>query len=170
MCCFLRFSSPLGELFLASQGDALTNVWFSGQRHVPPPPPPGPCPGNLPVLGQARAWLEAYFQGRDPGPTPQLRPAGTSFQQSVWALLATIPYGRTISYRDLARQLALQQGRSAPSPRAVGGAVGRNPIVLFLPCHRVVGADGSLTGYVGGLERKRSLLALECGGQIPRTS
>lgn len=167
MEAFSFFPSPLGELILASDGESLTGLWFSGQKHAPAPPA-GPARDDLPVFAQARAWLTAYFQGQDPGPTPPLAPAGTPFQQEVWRLLLAIPYGRTATYQALAGQLARQRGLTSMSAQAVGGAVGRNPISILIPCHRVVGSDGSLTGYAGGLERKRALLELE--GVLPLQS
>lgn len=155
-----RFPSPLGEMILASDGESLTGLWFLGQKYAPAPPA-GPARAGLPVFAQARAWLAAYFQGQDPGPAPLLRPAGTPFQQAVWQLLLEIPYGRTTTYKALAGQLAGQRGLESMSAQAVGGAVGRNPISILIPCHRVMGSDGSLTGYAGGLDRKRALLELE---------
>ena len=160
MEAFSFFPSPLGELILASDGESLTGLWFLGQKYAPPLST-DPEQADLPVLAQARAWLTAYFQGQDPGPTPPLAPAGTPFQQEVWRLLLAIPYGRTATYKALAGQLAGQRGLESMSAQAVGGAVGRNPISILIPCHRVMGSDGSLTGYAGGLDRKRALLELE---------
>ena len=151
------YDSPLGEILLASDGEALTGLWFEGQRRFAATLAPGHEERILPVFEETAAWLDAYFSGAQPDFTPLLRPAGTAFQREVWALLRAIPYGQTVSYAELAARL----GRS--SARAVGGAVGRNPISLLIPCHRVIGADGSLTGYAGGLERKNRLLALERG-------
>ena len=155
-----RFPSPLGEMILASDGESLTGLWFLGQKYAPPLST-DPEQADLPVFAQARAWLTAYFQGQDPGPTPPLAPAGTPFQQEVWRALCAIPYGQTRSYGQLAAAL----GRPSAA-RAVGGACRRNPIWLMIPCHRVVGASGSLTGYAGGLERKKALLALEQGQAV----
>lgn len=160
MEAFSFFPSPLGEMILASDGESLTGLWFLGQKHAPPLST-DPEQADLPVFAQARAWLAAYFQGKDPGPAPLLRPAGTPFQQAVWQLLLGIPYGRTTTYKALAGQLAGQRGLESMSAQAVGGAVGRNPISILIPCHRVMGSDGSLTGYAGGLDRKRALLELE---------
>jgi methylated-DNA-[protein]-cysteine S-methyltransferase len=108
------------------------------------------------VFDETRRWLDLYFTGEKPDFTPQLAPKGTPFQQRVWEILLTIPYGKTVSYGDVARQIS-----PTMSAQAIGGAVGRNPIGIIIPCHRVIGADGSLTGYGGGLERKRWLLELE---------
>ena len=150
------YPSPLGEILLASDGGALTGLWFVGQRFFPAAVP---VPGDIavwPVFIEAARWLDLYFAGARPDFPPALAPEGTPFQRSVWALLGAIPYGATATYGELAARL----GSSA---RAVGGAVGRNPISLLIPCHRVLGAKGSLTGYAGGLDRKARLLALEAG-------
>lgn len=112
---------------------------------------------SSPVLSEAKAWLDRYFTGRDPGPIPNCSPKGTPFQKAVWEALLSIPYGKTVTYAALAERIGL----SARCARAVGGAVGKNPLALFYPCHRVVGADGSLTGYAYGLERKKALLNAE---------
>ena len=167
MPCYHRCSSPLGGILLASDGEALTGLWFEGQRYAPAPPPGAPEP-PLPVLREAERWLTVYFSGHQPSFTPPLRPAGTPFQRTVWDLLLRIPRGETISYGALAEQTAAVLGRPRMSAQAVGGAVGRNPIALIIPCHRVVGADGRLTGYAGGLWRKERLLALERGLPLPR--
>ena len=158
-----NYLSPLGQLLLASDGEALTGLWFAGQRFFAAGLSAERAVRPLPVFDETAAWLDAYFAGRQPGPPPALSPRGTPFQRQVWALLCAIPYGRTRSYGELSRDLA--EGRSLPSmsAQAVGGAVARNPISILIPCHRVVGADGSLTGYAAGLERKRALLALEQG-------
>ena len=154
----LRAPTPLGEVSLASDGEALTGLWFAGQRYDG-----GSLPGDfsrpdLPVFASALRWLGIYFDGREPDFTPPLAPAGTSFQLTVWKALLKIPYGETVSYGELAARCGIR------SARAVGGAVGRNPVSLIVPCHRVVGADGSLTGYAGGIERKKALLDLERRG------
>ena len=148
------YASPLGEIVLAGEGETLTGLWFRGQAHFTAPAAPV---GDAPCFRAAALWLDRYFAGETPGPTPLLRPEGSAFQQTVWAKLLEIPYGQTRSYGDLAAEL----GSSA---RAVGGAVARNPISLLIPCHRVLGAGGRLTGYAGGLDRKRQLLSLEAAG------
>ncbi len=166
MDCICRLPSPLGELLLASDGEALTGLWFVGQAHCAAGLDPLHAERTLPVFEETALWLAAYFAGRDPGAVPTLRPRGTAFQKSVWAQLAAIPRGEMRTYGELARLLSAGSGRPV-SARAVGGAVGRNPISILLPCHRVVGAGGKLTGYAGGLERKRALLALEAGDPGP---
>ena len=157
----LLLESPVGPLWLTAQGGALTGCWFVNGRFPPELPSQPPRETDDPVLAAAKAWLEIYFSGRDPGPTPPLAAEGTPFQRQVWRRLADIPYGRATNYGALAADIAAEKGVPKMSARAVGGAVGRNPISLFLPCHRVLGADGRLTGYGGGLENKIYLLKLE---------
>lgn len=162
---YASYLSPLGPITLASDGDALTGLWFQGQKYYPDLM--GWREEELPVFAQARAWLDAYFRRQVPGPPPPLRPAGTDFQKEVWAILAAIPYGVTRTYAHIAGELARKKGLPRMSARAVGSAVGRNPISLIVPCHRVVGASGSLTGYAGGLDKKRALLELEGALETP---
>ena len=153
--------SPLGELILVSDGSALTGLRFTGQRHFPAGlPAPGPVSASE-VFEDTARWLELYFSGERPSFLHLLSPEGTAFQRTVWERLLRIPYGKTVTYAGLAAGL----GTSA---RAVGGAVGRNPISLIIPCHRVVGAGGALTGYAGGIGRKEALLRFERGGAISR--
>ena len=154
-----RVCSPLGWILLVSDGDALCGLYFEGQKHFPSLPE-AEKRADLPVFEKTRIWLERYFAGDDPKIDIPLRLDGTAFQQSVWKLLKEIPYGGIVSYGKLARTLTEQTGKPC-SARAVGGAVGRNPISIIVPCHRVLGSDGLLTGYAGGTERKRQLLELE---------
>ena len=154
------YLSPLGEILLSSDGEALTGLWFAGQAFEGSTMSPSAEPADLPVFRQTRRWLEAYFSGGKLPEAPPVRLIGTAYRRPVWALLPSIPYGETLSYRGLAELYEKETGQ-ATSPRAVGGAVGRNPISLILPCHRVVGSDGSLTGYAGGLRRKEWLLSWE---------
>ncbi len=149
------YPSPLGTILLASDGQALTGAWFEGQRYYARTLEQDHILQKLPVFDRASAWLDVYFSGKQPDFTVPSDPYGTAFQQAVWQQLRHIPYGQTVTYGELALRLG------SSSPRAVGNAVGRNPISLFLPCHRVVGANGSLTGYAGGLNRKQALLAME---------
>lgn len=153
------FASPLGEILLVSDGEALCGLYFEGQKYIPALPEAKEDP-SLSVFKSARAWLERYFAGEKPKVDLPLCAAGTAFQRAVWDLLKEIPYGATVTYGELAERLAARRGRPC-SARTVGAAVGRNPISLIVPCHRVLGADGSLTGYAGGLARKRALLQLE---------
>ena len=149
------FHSPLGVINLCSDGTHLTAVTFAGQKYEERHIPTDAVPGSCPVLEETKDWLFLYFSGKTPDFLPPLKPEGTPFQQKVWELLLQIPYGKTVTYGQLAKQLG------SKSAQAVGGAVGRNPISILIPCHRVVGADGSLTGYAGGVERKQFLLTLE---------
>ena len=152
---YIRYDSPLGMLTVAARGEALTALVIDGQRYAERHLAGEGRERETEPLNRARLWLDAYFAGERPALTTlPLRPAGTAFQQAVWRELLKIPYGETRSYGELASGLG-------SSPRAVGGAVGRNPLSVFIPCHRVLSADGSLTGYAGGLENKKKLLCLE---------
>lgn len=156
------YASPVGKLTLAADEKALVGLWMEGQRYF------GSslqvemmCHEIVPVLGNAVSWLDAYFAGGKPSlENMPLSPQGTDFQLSVWKALCTIPYGKTSTYGAIARQLSAELSCNV-SPRTVGNAVGHNPISIIIPCHRVVGSNGSLTGYAGGLERKKYLLQLE---------
>ena len=160
-----RCTSPLGDILLASDGEALTGLWFAGQKHFPAELLEHACMQRTSVFAQAEKWLKAYFAGEQPAQLPPLAPQGTAFQREVWQILLEIPYGQTVTYGEIARRLAKKRGIAAMSAQAVGGAVGHNPISLMIPCHRVLGAGGSLTGYAGGMERKKALLALEAAGR-----
>jgi methylated-DNA-[protein]-cysteine S-methyltransferase len=153
---FDRIDSPLGAMLLASDGAALTGAWFDEQRHPPSIDARWQRRRDLPVLRSAAAMLGEYFGGTRKLFDIALAPAGTPFQRAVWREIFRVPYGETIAYRDLAART-----RRPDAVRAAGAATGRNPLSIFVPCHRIVGADGSLTGYAGGLDRKRALLALE---------
>lgn len=146
--------SPLGPLALCCDDTGLTALRFAA-------PDTPPCPPEHPLLREAARWLDVYWSGRNPGALPPLHLSGTPFQQEIWALLLALPYGHTCTYGALAAQLAARRGLARMSAQAVGGAVGRNPVAILVPCHRVLGADGALTGYAYGLERKRFLLELE---------
>lgn len=148
-------SSPLGAITMASDGKALTHLWFDGQKYDRLGLTPAAVKQELPVFAETQRWLEAYFAGQPLPALPPLRPKGTAFQERVWAALTEIPFGETTTYGALGKALGCR------SAQAIGGAVGRNPISILIPCHRVVGADGSLTGYAGGVWRKEHLLALE---------
>lgn len=155
------YRSPLGGITLAADGEALTGLWFEGQKYYGLYLDKEHEERDLPVFQQAKEWLDIYFSGRDPGFTPPLRFTGSPFQNEVWAILADIPYGKTRTYGDIARELAQKRGLPRMSAQAVGGAVGKNEISIIVPCHRVVGANGSLTGYAGGISKKIELLKLE---------
>jgi methylated-DNA-[protein]-cysteine S-methyltransferase len=154
----------LGPVRLAATADGLSGLWFRGQQHEPPADPAAATMPveHDPVLRRAADWITAYFAGEPEMPRPALAPRGTSFQRAVWDALLAIPRGSTVSYAELARSLGAPQ-----SIRAAAAAVGRNPLSVLIPCHRVLGSDGSLTGYAGGLGRKRALLALEQGRGLP---
>ena len=154
------YPSPLGEIILASDGEALTGLWFAGQKYEGSTLAPEREEKDLPVFDETRRWLDDYFTGKDPGFTPPLRLRGTDFRKAVWEVLLTIPYGKTTTYGEISAAMARETGGSV-SARAVGGAVGHNPVSQIVPCHRVLGADGSLTGYAGGVERKEKLLEME---------
>lgn len=156
-----HYTSPLGGITLASDGEALTGLWFDGQKYFGSTLTPEWEEKSLPVFGDAARWLDRYFGGQEPAFTPALHLRGTVFQKTVWDLLMTIPYGGTATYGELAERAAAILGRPHMAAQAVGGAVGHNPVSIIVPCHRVMGADGSLTGYAGGVERKRRLLILE---------
>ncbi len=156
-----HYRSPLGGITAASDGQALTGLWFDGQRYFGQGLDPDHEEKTLPVFEQTDRWLDIYFSGKEPGFTPPLAMKTTPFRRAVWEILITIPYGHTMTYGEIAAGIAEQKGLRHMSAQAVGGAVGHNAISLIIPCHRVVGADGSLIGYAGGLDKKLKLLALE---------
>ncbi len=152
--------SPVGMLHLASDGESIVGLWIEGQKYFAATlGSDTESKPELPVFRQAEDWLRRYFAGEHPGELPPLSPKGSPFRQAVWKQLLKIPYGETTTYGQLAQALQAQ-GISAAA-QAVGGAVGHNPISILIPCHRVVGADGSLTGYAGGISIKQRLLVLE---------
>lgn len=158
-----RYRSPLGEMLLAADETGVTGLWFAGQKYFARHLDKEQVEKEIPLFTTVKQWLDVYFAGREPDFTVPLHFTGTAFQNEVWGILCAIPYGRTTTYGEIAKQLAARRGLPHMSARAVGGAVGHNPISILVPCHRVVGLGGSLTGYAGGLERKRCLLALEQG-------
>ena len=158
-----RYRSPLGEMLLAADETGVTGLWFAGQKYFARHLDKEHAEKEIPLFTTVKQWLDVYFAGREPDFTVPLHFTGTAFQNEVWGILCAIPYGRTTTYGEIAKQLAARRGLPHMSARAVGGAVGHNPISILVPCHRVVGLGGSLTGYAGGLERKRCLLALEQG-------
>lgn len=161
MICTSSYSSPLGSITLAGSEKGLSGLWFNGQKYFAATLPEDHRPGNLPVFDDTRRWLDIYFQGKDPGSIPPLSFQATLFRQSIWEILLGIPYGKTTTYSAIAEQIARQKGIPHMSAQAVGNAVAHNPISIIIPCHRVVGANGSLTGYAGGIEKKIQLLTLE---------
>lgn len=172
--CYIQ--SPLGRLLLEADQEGLTGLWFEKENQ------PEGCTaqelekeecaegqrnrqentdGIPPAVERTRQWLTVYFSGQEPDFMPPLHVTGTPFQLSVWEILKKIPYGKTTTYGEIAKEIAAQRGLPRMSAQAVGGAVGHNKISILIPCHRVVGAGGNLTGYAGGLDRKEKLLALE---------
>ncbi len=158
-----NYASPLGAVLLAADEQGLTGLWFSGQKYYARNLDREHETRELPLFEETKRWLDIYFSGREPDFSLPLHFTGTAFQNAVWKILCTIPYGETRTYGSIARQLAAEKGVPHMSAQAVGGAVGRNKISIVVPCHRVVGANGSLTGYAGGLDRKAALLRLEQG-------
>lgn len=156
-----RYQSPLGPVTISGSESALTGLWFDGQKYFGSTLSGQTEERPLPVFDQAKEWLDLYFAGKIPQFTPPLAFHATPFRTAVWKILLEIPYGSTMTYGEIAGMIAKQTGRETMSAQAVGGAVGHNPVSIIVPCHRVVGADKSLTGYAGGIDKKMKLLALE---------
>lgn len=157
--CF--FPSPLGEICMVSDGHSLTALHFVSRETFCPQNPAVALDPHLPVFEETIRWLELYFSGKAPDFAPPLFLAGTPFRKDVWEILKTIPYGRTMTYGAIASQIASSRNLTHMSAQAVGNAVGHNPVSLIIPCHRVIGTGGKLTGYSGGIWRKEFLLKLE---------
>lgn len=153
--------SPIGGILLAADETGLTGLWFDREKYYADHLDPEHEEKDTPILKQAKEWLAIYFSGKEPPFYAPLHMIGTPFQLSVWKILQKIPYGKTITYGEIAKEIAEQKGIFRMSAQAVGGAVGHNPISIIVPCHRVVGTNGSLTGYAGGIDKKAKLLALE---------
>ena len=159
------YESPAGRLVMTADGEYLTGLRFDDGREQRPETPEGACEDSIPaVLRETERWLDVYFSGRDPGFTPPLLVNGTAFWRVVWEILTEIPYGRTVTYGEIAARAAARMNVARMSAQAVGGAIGHNPIALIIPCHRVIGSDGSMTGYAGGTDRKILLLRMEKAG------
>ena len=156
-----HYDSQLGGILLAADEIGLTGLWFDGEKYFADNLLDEHIERETPILKEAKRWLDIYFTGREPDFMPPLHPIGSAFRQSVWEILLQIPYGQTVTYGEIARQLADKQGIAKMSAQAVGGAVGHNEISVIIPCHRVVGTSGSLTGYAGGVDKKAALLKLE---------
>lgn len=161
-----HYNSPLGKIIIASDGNALIGLWFEGQKHFGKGLSEEYEQKNLPIFEQTVNWLDIYFSGKAPEFTPKLNIRGSEFGKAVCKIMLNIPYGETITYGEIAAEIAGQRGLGTMSAQAVGTAVGRNPISIIIPCHRVVGSGGSLTGYAGGLEKKKRLLILEKTGAL----
>lgn len=156
------YDSPVGKLTLSGDDVNITGLWIEGQKYFGRTLEDGAvCEPSCEVFSKVRRWLDHYFRGEQEEITFPLAPKGSDFQKSVWDILREIPYGETITYGEIAKELSKRQGKASVSAQAVGGAVARNPISILIPCHRVVGANGSLTGYAGGIGRKIKLLTLE---------
>lgn len=157
------YTSPVGPLLLAGDETHLLGLWMEGQKYFGATLPEAPARrDDNPLLLQVRNWLDRYFAGERPAASElPLAPIGGAFRQEVWRILCEIPYGEVTTYGEIARSIAVRMGRANMSAQAVGGAVGHNPISIIIPCHRVVGTNGSLTGYAGGVDKKRWLLAHE---------
>ncbi len=156
-----HYKSPIGNITLAADDIGLTGLWFDGQKYFAFSLGSEHCEKNTPVLELAIDWLNVYFSGKGPDFTVPMHMIGSDFQMEVWEILCAIPYGKTTTYGEIARQLAAKHNVPRMSAQAVGGAVGRNNISIIVPCHRVVGSSGSLTGYAGGIDKKVKLLELE---------
>lgn len=161
-----HYQSPLGRILLAADNTGLTGLWFEGQKYFALSLNAKCLDRETPLLANAKRWLDLYFTGKNPDFPVSLHLIGTEFQKEVWKILCTIPYGKTTTYGDIARQIARKRGLEHMSAQAVGGAVGHNPVSIIVPCHRVLGTNGSLTGYAGGIDKKISLLTLE-GAELP---
>ncbi len=157
------YNSPVGRLLMTSDGESLTGLWLEKQKYYAATlSEEGEENANLPVFVKTGEWLNEYFRKEEPTISDlPLAPQGGEFRQAVWKILCDIPYGKTMTYGEIARKVAAQSGRKTMSARAVGGAVGHNPISIIIPCHRVIGSDGSLTGYAGGTDKKIKLLETE---------
>ena len=158
MTCIQQYASPLGGILLAADEHGLTGLWFDGEKYYADNLPAAHEERETPILAETKRWLDVYFSGNEPAFTPPLHPIGSKFRQAVWQILLQIPYGQTITYGAIAHRLA---GGRKMSAQAVGGAVGHNEISIIIPCHRVVGTNGSLTGYAGGIDKKVKLLEWE---------
>lgn len=163
MICKTYYDSPLGKILLAAKDDALIGLWIEGQKYYLGSWQEEIRENDTPqILQKAKRWLDRYFEGEKPAISElRLAPQGSDFAQSVWKILREIPYGSTTTYGGIAAQIAKEQGKQRMSAQAVGGAVAHNPISIIIPCHRVVGKNGSLTGYAGGIDKKIKLLAHE---------
>lgn len=157
------YPSPIGLITLACDGDNLVGLWMEGHKyHGDTMPEEMTERGGMPVFNAAQKWLDSYFAGEKPGIDElRLAPIGGGFRQCVWGILREIPYGEVTTYGDIAKRIAAKMNKESMSSQAVGGAVGHNPISIIIPCHRVIGANGSLTGYAGGINTKIRLLELE---------
>ena len=156
-----KYKSPLGDILLAADEVGLMGLWFDGEKYFAKTLPDEHIPQETEVITKTKKWLDVYFSGEEPKFTPPLHPVGSEFRQDVWQILLQIPYGKTATYGQIASKIAEMKKLPRMSAQAVGGAVGHNEISIIIPCHRVVGTNGSLTGYAGGMDKKIALLELE---------
>ncbi len=164
MVYIYKYDSPLGSMTAASNGTALTGLWFDGQKYFGSTMEKEYEEKQLPVFEQTKHWLDLYFDRKIPDFMPQIFVDGSDFRMAVWDILIQIPYGQTTTYGEIAKKIAAQMGVECMSAQAVGKAVGKNPVAILIPCHRVVGTGGKLTGYAGGVDKKEALLMLEQKG------
>lgn len=169
-----HYDSTLGGILLAADEIGLTGLWFDGEKYFADNLPADHTEQETPILAEAKRWLSVYFSGQEPDFIPPLHPQGSAFRQAVWEILLQIPYGQTTTYGEISAQLAQKRRLARMSAQAVGWAVGHNEISIIIPCHRVVGTNGSLTGYAGGIDKKIRLLELEHADTshlfVPKTS
>ncbi len=156
-----HYISPLGGITLSSDGEALTGLWFDRQKYFAQTLDKENMASELLIFTQTVKWLDIYFSGNAPGFTPPINLRTTDFRKAVCEIMLTIPYGQTMTYGEIADVIAKQKNLTKMSAQAVGGAVGHNPISIIIPCHRVIGANGGMTGYAGGIDKKIKLLKLE---------
>lgn len=163
MTYITNYQSKLGNILLASDGENLIGLWFENQKYYLFKIDDELIENNdLKIFQKSKEWLDKYFKGIKVSPNElKLKPIGSPFQQEVWKILCNIPYGKTTTYGTIAKEIAQKQGKKSMSAQAIGGAVGHNPISIIIPCHRVIGSNGNLTGYAGGLNKKKELLKLE---------
>ena len=160
-----QYTSPLGKITIACDEEAIIGLWFNEQKHFGSTLSENVVEDSHHLLEEASAWLDIYFQGLKPDFTPQVKMTGTEFRKEVWKILMTIPYGKTMTYGQIAKEIAKKRNPKKMSAQAIGGAVGNNPISLIIPCHRVIGKDGNLVGYAGGVDRKTKLLEMEANSK-----
>ena len=156
-----HYQSPLGKILLSADDLGLTGLWFEGQKYYALHLDKKCEEKELSLFKEVKKWLDIYFSGKEPDFEVPMHFKGTDFQKEVWDILCSIPYGKTMTYGEIAKQLAAKRGLGSMSAQAVGGAVGHSRISIIVPCHRVVGTNGSLTGYAGGIDKKIALLTLE---------
>jgi methylated-DNA-[protein]-cysteine S-methyltransferase len=156
-----NIKSPVGILTISSDGKNISGLWIEGQKYFAKTLEKDVLEQNLPIFDSVEKWLDIYFSSKEPDFMPPLMPKGSPFQRSIWNILCKIPYGQKTTYGEIAKQFGLENKGGYMSPRAVGNAVGHNPISILIPCHRVIGKNGDLTGYAGGIGIKHKLLQLE---------